>query len=91
MDGNVSCGPAERKRLLGMYRKHPDPDVRRRAQMILWLADGWTWSQVTAGQYSSSRTIDRWVKRYEQGGAEALLGQMGDSHLSVQRKVGSRI
>lgn len=74
MEGSVSAGPTERKRLLWMYRKHPDPEVRRRAQMILWLADGWTWSEVATGQFCSSRTIDRWVKRYEQGGVEALLG-----------------
>lgn len=74
MDGSLALGPAERKRLMAMFRKHPDPEVRRRAQMVLWLEDGWTWSQVAAGQYCSSRTIDRWKKRYEQGGVEALLG-----------------
>jgi len=75
MDGSLALGPAERKRLMAMFRKHPDPEVRRRAQMVLWLADGWTWSQVAAGQYCSSRTIDRWKSRYEQGGVEALLGK----------------
>src|SRR3972149_7947585 len=75
MDGSLALGPAERKRLMATFRKHPDPEVRRRAQMVLWLADGWTWSQVAAGQYCSSRTIDRWKSRYEQGGVEALLGK----------------
>jgi putative transposase len=72
MEGSVSCGPVERKKLLWMFRRHSDPEVRRRAQMILWLDDGWSWSEVAAGQYCSSRTIDRWVKRYQQGGVEAL-------------------
>lgn len=75
MEGSVSCGPVERKRLMAVYRKDSDPEVRRRAQVILWLADGWTWSQVAAGQYCSSRTIDRWVKRYREGGLEALAGK----------------
>lgn len=74
MEGSVALGRAERKRLMEVYRKHPDPEVRRRAHMLLLLSDGWSWSCIESALYCSSRTIDRWKKRYEQGGVEALLG-----------------
>lgn len=72
MDGSVALGPVERKRLMEVYRKHPDPEVRRRSHIVLLLADGWSWSSIAAALYCSSRTIDRWKKRYERGGVEAL-------------------
>jgi transposase len=75
MEGSVSLGPAERKRLMEMYRRHPDPAVRHRAHIVLLLADGRSWSWVESALYCSRRTIDGWKKRYERGGAEALVGQ----------------
>ena len=75
MDGIVSLGPAERKKLMEMYRRHPDPAVRRRAHIVLLLADGRSWSLIESVLYCSRRTIDRWKKRFEQGGIEALLGE----------------
>jgi len=72
MEGSVSLGPAEHKRLMDVYRKHPDPEVRRRAHILLLLADGRPWSLIAAMLYCSSRTIDRWKKRFEEGGVEAL-------------------
>jgi putative transposase len=75
MDGSVSLGPAERKRLLEMYRKHPDPAVRQRAHIVLLLVDGWSWSWIESTLYCSRRTIDRWKKRFEVGGVEALAGE----------------
>jgi len=73
MEGSVSPGPAERKRLMEMFRKHPDAAVRRRAHIVLLLADGWSWSLIALVLYCSSRTIDRWKSRFAQGGVEALL------------------
>ena len=83
MEGSVSAGPAERKRLLAMYRRHPDPEVRRRAHIVLLLVDGWSWSAIASALYCSSRTIDRWKKRYEQGGTEALFGTRRGRHSLV--------
>jgi transposase len=75
MDGIVSLGPAGRKRLMEMYRKHPDPAVRQRAHMMLLLEDGRSWSEVESVMYCSRRTIARWKERIEQGGIEALVGR----------------
>lgn len=74
MDGIVSRGPAGRKQLMEMYRKHPDPAVRQRALMVLLLWDGRSWSFIESALYCSRRTIARWKKRFEQGGIEALTG-----------------
>ena len=34
MDGSIVLGGSQRKRLLRMYRKDPDPQVRLRAQIV---------------------------------------------------------
>jgi putative transposase len=73
MDGSVSLGRAERKRLLEVYRKHPDPAVRQRAHVVLLLADGWSWSSIVSVLYCSTRTIARWKQRFLEGGVDALL------------------
>jgi putative transposase len=75
MEGSVALGPAGRKRLMEMYRRHPDPAVRQRAHIVLLLADGWSWSWIESGLYCSRRTIDRWKKRFERGGVETLTGE----------------
>src|SRR3954468_19459959 len=67
--------PAERRQLLELYRKHTDPDVRFRAHILLLLADGHTWQDVGTLLYCSSRTIDRWVKRFQHDGIDALAGR----------------
>ncbi|MFQ5705627.1 MAG: IS630 family transposase [Gemmatimonadales bacterium] len=75
MDGSIALGRRERKALLKVYRGHPDPTVRRRAQIVLLLADGYAWSLIAAVLFCSTRTIDRWKRRYEQGGIAALAGE----------------
>ena len=73
MEGSVSLGRAERKRLLEGYRRSPEPAVRLRAHIILLLGTGYPWALIAAMLFCSSRTIDRWKKRFEVGGVEALL------------------
>ncbi|MBU1693424.1 MAG: IS630 family transposase [Verrucomicrobia bacterium] len=75
MDGSLSPGPAGRKSLMNLYRKHPEPAVRQRAHIVLLLCDGWSWSEIESALYCSRRTIDRWKKRFEEGGADALEGR----------------
>lgn len=75
MDGSVSLGRADRKRLLGFYRRSPDPAVRLRAHIILLLADGWAWATIAAVLFCSTRTIARWKRRFDQGGLDALVGE----------------
>jgi transposase len=64
----------ERTTLLDHLRRAPQPDLRLRAHIILLLADGYPWATIAAVLYCSTRTIDRWQKRFRKGRAEALLG-----------------
>jgi putative transposase len=74
MTRSVTLDPRQRQALLDRYRKDRDPDVRFRAHILLLLADGHTWATVTTLLFCSSRTIDRWVKRFHEGGVDGLAG-----------------
>ena len=74
MTYSVTLDARQRQALLDRYRKDPDPEVRFRAHILLLLADGHTWSSVATFLFCSSRTIDRWVKRFHQEGVEAVAG-----------------
>src|SRR5437660_2812500 len=74
MTRSVSLDARQRQALLDRYRKDPDPEVRFRAHILLLLADGHTWQTVAAILFCSSRTIDRWVKRFHREGVEAVAG-----------------
>lgn len=87
MDGSVSLGPAGRKRLMEMYRRHPDPAVRHRAHIVLLLSDGRSWSWIESALYCSRRTIDRWKKRYESGGIEALANERRGRSLCLKKPI----
>src|SRR3954451_5525093 len=66
MNRSVTLDAQQRQALLDRYRKDPDPEVRFRAHILLLLANGHTWETVTAMLFCSSRTIDRWVKRFHE-------------------------
>jgi putative transposase len=72
MDGSIVLGSSQRKRLLAVYRKEPDPQVRLRAHIILLLSEGRAWSLIAAVLFCSTATIARWKARFESGGVEAL-------------------
>jgi putative transposase len=74
MTPSVTLDARQRQALLDRYRKDPDPEVRFRAHILLLLADGHTWETVAAFLFCSSRTIDRWVKRFHAEGVEAVAG-----------------
>src|SRR3954463_14912672 len=74
MTRSVTLDPRQRQALLDRYRKDRDPEVRFRAHILLLLADGYTWAAVATLLFCSSRTIDRWVKRYHAEGIEGLAG-----------------
>src|SRR5437764_12289876 len=73
MDGSIVLVGGQRKRLLELYRKEPDPAVRLRAHLILLLAEGYAWALIAAVLFCSTATIARWKRRFEQGGIDALL------------------
>ena len=72
MDGSIQLKSKERKTLLEHYRKASDPAVRLRAHILLLLADGYPWSQITAMLFTSPRTISRWKQRFERDGVQAV-------------------
>jgi putative transposase len=73
---SISLSADERNTLLDYYRAPcDDPALRLRAHIILLLADGHTWATIAAVLYCSTRTIDRWHKRFAQGRVPALSGQ----------------
>jgi putative transposase len=74
MNRSVTLDAQQRRALLDRYRKDPEPEVRFRAHLLLLLAEGHTWATVCAILFCSSRTIDRWVKRFEAEGMEGLGG-----------------
>jgi putative transposase len=74
MTSSIELRPEERAALLDRYRKDLDPEVRFRAHILLLLADGHTWVTVASLLFCSSRTIDRWVKRFHAEGVEGVAG-----------------
>jgi putative transposase len=71
----LSLTTAQRDERLQVYRKDPDPELRFRAHLILLLAGGYTWDIIEAMLFCSSRTLDRWRKRFEAEGIEGLTGR----------------
>ena len=65
----------QRDELLTIYRKDTDPELRLRAHIILLLADGHRWDTIEAMLFCSSRTVDRWLKRFQAEGVDGLTGK----------------
>jgi putative transposase len=74
MTRSVTLDARQRQALLDRYRRDPDPEVRFRAHLLLLLDDGHTWATVATLLFCSSRTIDRWVKRFQAEGIDGLAG-----------------
>jgi putative transposase len=75
MSCTISLSAAQRKALLGLYRHGTDPEVARRAHIVLLLADGFPWGVITAALFTSASTVARWQQRFQEGGLEALTGR----------------
>jgi putative transposase len=75
MPCTIPLSAAQRKALLGLYRRGTDPKVARRAHIVLLLADGFPWGTITAVLFTSPSTVARWQQRFLEGGVEALTGR----------------
>jgi transposase len=71
----LSLTTEQRDELWTVYRKDPDPELRSRAHIILLPGEGYTWDAVEAMLFCSSRTVDRWLKRFRAGGVPGLTGR----------------
>jgi putative transposase len=65
----------QRDALLTIYRKDPDPELRFRSHIILLLGEGHRWDTIEAMLFCSSRTVDRWLKRFQAEGVAGLTGK----------------
>jgi putative transposase len=74
MKRSIDLNPEQKAELLDRYRKDHDPEVRFRSHILLLLDDGHSWANVAAVLFCSSRTIDRWVKRFHAEGVEGVAG-----------------
>ena len=72
---SIRLTEADRKQLLDRYRTDPDPQVRLRAHILLLLGGGYTWAAIAAVLFTAPATIGRWKRRFERGGADAVLGR----------------
>ena len=75
MNGDIRLRGRQRQRLLELYRRPPEAAVRLRVHIILLLAMGLPWSEVSRVLFCSTRTIACWKERFLAGGIEALYGQ----------------
>lgn len=73
MDGSIRLRTAERKTALAILRRGTDPDFRLRAHILLLLDAGQPWSVIVAVLFTSTATINRWRKRFLDGGLDAVL------------------
>ena len=71
----LSLTTRQRDELLTLYRKDPDPELRFRAHIILLLGEGHAWDTIEAMLFCSSRTVDRWLKRFRDEGVPGLTGR----------------
>ena len=65
----------QRDELLRIYRQDPDPELRCHAPIILRRAAGHAWDTSEAMFFCSSRTVARWLKRFQAEGVTGLTGR----------------
>src|ERR1700722_6310528 len=73
MEGSIHLRAAERKTLLQVVKTGSTHEQRLRAHVLLLLADNWAWLTMTAVLFTSSSTINRWRRRFLEGGLAAVL------------------
>ena len=75
MPKTFSLTAKQRDELLHMDRKDPDPELRFRTRPHPPPAGrGYAWDTIEAMLFCSSRTVDRWLKRFRPEGFEGLPG-----------------
>jgi len=75
MDGSIRLPGADRKALLAVDRRGADTEQRLRAHILLLLDDQVAWSVIVAVLFTSTRTINRWRRRYLAEGVAGITGR----------------
>ena len=86
MTHSINLSPEQRATVLDRYRRDSEPEVRFRSHILLLLDAGHSWATVASLLFCSSRTIDRWVKRFAAEGMEGLGGHKPGR--SLRRRLG---
>jgi putative transposase len=73
MDGSIRLSEEERKVLLQAYRSGSCVRVARRAQIVLLLADGWSYREVREATFASYDLIKDCLERIRADGIRAVL------------------
>jgi hypothetical protein len=73
----VSLTPTDRQGLFDYFRRSADPEVRRRAHILLLLDAGHPWATISAVLFCSFSILSRWKQRFEKEGADAFFGRPG--------------
>src|SRR5436190_7478770 len=73
MDGSIQLPPAQRKALLQVVKTASTHEQRLRAHVVLLLAQQVPWSTIAAVLFTSTSTINRWRRRFLEGGLAAIL------------------
>src|SRR5262245_40051248 len=76
----LSLTANERKKLFRVYHRPPQPRVRRRAHVLLLLADGWSWRNVRSAAFVSFDVIADSPSRFAADGVDGLLEVTATSH-----------
>jgi len=60
------------KQLINLYKKHPNPRLARRIHAVCLASKGLTCPEIMKIIGAGRRTIQQWVKRYNDSGVEGL-------------------
>src|ERR1700733_9017078 len=73
MEGSISLRVRERKALLDVVKTGGTHEQRLRAHLLLLLANGINWVIIAKVLFTSSSTINRWRRRFLDGGLAAVI------------------
>ena len=77
MDGSIRLCAKERKALWEVVKTATTHEQRLHAHLLLLLDDGWAWTIISAVLFTSSSTINRWRRRFLDGGLAAVIDAPG--------------
>jgi transposase len=83
MEGSIRLTAGERKVLLKIYRHGKDPQVCRRAHVLLLIAEGQSYRAIAQLLFASFDLIAAAVRCYRAGGVAAVAGETPPSGATV--------
>jgi putative transposase len=78
-------------RLKDLYRHGASHEIRLRAQILLCLHSGLTWAIIAVALHTSTATIARWQKRFDEEGIDCILTRRRRAFNSLRQQLRSWI